>query len=148
MKPRDAAGLEISQMPILVWSEEYSINVAEIDAQHKKLLEFVNKLHAGVAAEIDREELRGLFEDLVEYTRFHFESEEKLMAEHGMATDTMHHKDHKLLLQQLEKIVDAISRGKQPAFYSQYDVSNDWFLAHILGFDKRMGAALNSKGVF
>ena len=88
LKPRDAAGLEISQMPILVWSEEYSINVAEIDAQHKKLLEFVNKLHAGVAAEIDREELRGLFEDLVEYTRFHFESEEKLMAEHGMATLT------------------------------------------------------------
>ena len=37
-------------MPILVWSEEYSVNVAEIDAQHKTLLEHVNKLHAGVMA--------------------------------------------------------------------------------------------------
>lgn len=135
-------------MPVLVWSEEYSINVAEIDAQHKKLLEHVNNLHAGVEAQIDKEDLRQLVLDLVEYTRFHFGEEEKLMKQHGMEHIKKHHKEHKLLLRYLQQIVEAISEGKRPAFYSEYDVSNDWFLAHILGFDKKMGAYLNSKGVY
>lgn len=66
-------------MPTLVWSEKYSVNVAEIDAQHKQLLEHVNRLHAGVAAKIDKEDLRQLVLDLIEYTRFHFSTEERLM---------------------------------------------------------------------
>ena len=135
-------------MPVLVWSDKYSINVAEIDAQHKKLLEHVNNLHAGVEAQIDKEDLRQLVLDLVEYTRFHFSEEEKLMKQHGMEHIKKHHKEHKLLLKYLQQIVEAISEGKRPAFYSEYDVSNDWFLAHILGFDKKMGVYLNSKGVY
>jgi hemerythrin len=135
-------------MPILVWSDEYSINVAEIDEQHKKLLEHVNKLHAGVEAQIDKEDLHQLVVDLYEYTRFHFASEEKLMKQHGMEHTKKHHKEHKLLLRHLHHICNAISEGKRPAFYSEYDVSNDWFLAHIMGFDKKMGAFLNTKGVY
>ena len=135
-------------MPILDWSDEYSINVAEIDSQHKKLLEHVNRLHAGVEAQIDKEDLRQLLLDLVEYAQFHFGFEEKLMREHGMEHMKRHHKEHKLLLRHLGHVVDAISAGKRPAFYSEYDVSNDWFLAHIRGFDRTMGAFLNSKGVY
>ena len=135
-------------MPILVWSDEYSINVAEIDEQHKQLLDHVNNLHAGVEQQIDKEDLRQLVLDLVEFTRFHFSSEEKLMKQHGMENVKKHHKEHKVLLKHLNHIVDAISEGKRPAFYSEYDVSNDWFLAHIMGFDKKMGEFLNGKGVY
>jgi hemerythrin len=135
-------------MSILVWSDEYSINVAEIDEQHKELLDRVNKLHAGVEAQIDKQDLHRLVEDLYEYTSLHFASEEKLMKQYGMDDVKKHHKEHKLLLKHLKHICDAISKGRRPAFYSQYDVSNDWFLAHIMDFDKEMGAFLNSKGVY
>ena len=135
-------------MPILVWSDEYSVNVAEIDEQHKKLLEHVNKLHAGVEAQIDKEDLHQLLVELYDYTEFHFASEQKLMDQHEMGNVKKHHKEHKLLLKHLKQICDAVSDGKRPAFYSQYDVSNDWFLAHIMDFDKKMGAFLNSKGVY
>ena len=135
-------------MPILVWSDEYSINVAEIDAQHRKLLDHVNELHAGVENQIDKEDLRQLVVDLYEYTAFHFASEEKLMKQHGMEHTKKHHKEHKQLLKHLNQICNAISEGKRPAFYSEYDVSNDWFLAHILGFDRQLGKFLNSKGVY
>lgn len=134
-------------MPILVWSDDFSINVAEIDEQHKRLLEQVNKLHAGVEAQIDKQDLHLLVEELYEYASFHFAFEEELMKEHGMEIKK-HHKEHKVLLKHLKNVCNAISRGKRPAFYSEYDVSNDWFLAHILDFDKRMGAFLNRKGVF
>jgi len=135
-------------MPILVWSNDYSVNVAEIDEQHKILLEHVNKLHAGVEAQIDKQDLHELLVELYDYAVFHFASEEKLMEKHGMKNVKKHHKEHNLLLKHLKHICNAVSDGKRPAFYSQYDVSNDWFLAHITGFDKKMGAFLNSKGVY
>ena len=121
-------------MPILVWSDEYSINVAELDEQHKELLEHVNKLHAGVEAQIDKEDLHQLLAALHEYTAFHFASEERLMKQHGMNNVKTHHKEHKLLLKHLKHICNAVTEGKRPAFYSEYDVSNDWFLSHIMGF--------------
>ena len=135
-------------MPILVWTDEYSINVAEIDEQHKKLLDHVNRLHAGVEAQIDKQDLHQLVEDLYEYASFHFASEEKLMEQYGMDHIKKHHEEHRVLLNHLNHICNAISQGKRPAFYSEYDVSNDWFLAHIMGSDKKMGTFLNSKGVY
>ena len=79
-------------MPILVWSDEYSINVVEIDEQHKELLDRVNRLHAGVEAQIDKQNLHQLVEDLYEYASFHFAFEEKLMKKYGMDRIKKHHK--------------------------------------------------------
>ena len=135
-------------MPILTWSEQYTINVAEIDEQHAKLCEHVSRLHAGVEARIDKDDLRQLLVDLVEFTRFHFDYEERLMKEHGLETSKTHRREHGLLLKHMEDLVQAVSKGKYPTFFSDYDVSNDWFLAHILNFDKKLGEFLNSKGVF
>ena len=135
-------------MPVLVWSDEFSINVAEIDAQHKKLCDYVNRLHAGVEGRVDREDLRQLLVDLVEYARLHFATEERLMGKHGMSSASRHHKEHETLLRLLEDTVKSISEGNHPIFYSKYDVANDWFLAHIMDHDKKLGAFLNSKGVF
>jgi len=135
-------------MPVLTWSEEYSINVAEVDAQHKKLLEYVSELHAAVEARIDKEDLRQMLEDLVDFTRFHFSTEERLMNEHGLEHVEMHHNEHEMLLKHMEDLVEGVSNGIYPSFYSDYDISNDWFLSHILKFDKKLGEYLNSKGVY
>jgi hemerythrin len=59
-----------------------------------------------------------------------------------------HHKEHKMLPKHLKHICNTVSDGKRPAFYLEYDVSHDWFLAHIMGSDRKMGTFLNSKGVY
>lgn len=135
-------------MPVLAWSEEFSVNVAEIDAQHKKLCEYVNMLHAGVESRIDKTALRQLLVDLIDYTRLHFATEERLMEEHGMQSTTGHRAEHEALLRVLDNTVKSISEGNDPSFYAEYDVSNDWFLAHIMKHDKMLGTYLNSKGVY
>ena len=66
-------------MPIVTWRDEYSVNVAEIDTQHQKLLELVNKLHSAVETRIDKIDLEGLMVELVEFTAIHFSTEEQLM---------------------------------------------------------------------
>ena len=135
-------------MPIVTWCDTYSVNVGEIDEQHKKLLDLVNKLHAAVESRAEKDELIVLLGDLLEFTRIHFSTEEKLMKRHDFPEFKKHHKEHKLLLRYLVDLVDAVSGGKKLRFYSDYDVSTDWALIHISACDKSLGAFLNSKGVY
>lgn len=135
-------------MPITTWSDENSVNVEEIDVQHQKMLELVNNLHSSVENCIDKNDLKDLLVELVEFTDLHFSTEERLMEKHGYPERGEHHKEHRMLLQHLNDLVAAVSRGKYPTFCSDYDVSSDWALVHISEFDKSLGAFLNSKDVY
>ena len=134
-------------MAIVIWREEYNVNVREIDEQHKAMLELVNNIHCAVEARIDKNDLIELLDQLVEFTREHFSTEEQLMKKHDYPDLVKHHKEHRLLLQYLVDLVDAVSGGKRLTFYSDYDVSTDWALTHISEHDQDLGIFLNSKGV-
>jgi len=135
-------------MPIVTWCDEFNINVVEIDMQHRKMLELVNNLHSSVEARIDKNILRNLLVELVEFTRMHFATEEKLMKKYDYPGFEEHREEHRILLQHMDDLATAVSGGKYPAFYSDYDVSTDWALLHISEYDKGLGAFLNSKNVF
>ncbi len=135
-------------MPKVTWSDNYSINVAEIDAQHQKILELVNDLHSAVESCIDKEELREKLSALVEFTDHHFSTEDRLMKKHGYPGFKGHHREHRQLIGHLKELVKAVSKGKRPTFYSDYDVSTDWALTHIRDYDSGLGVFLNSKGVY
>ena len=135
-------------MPVANWKDEYSINVDEVDVQHQKIIELVTNLHASVNSCIDKDKLKTLLIDLVEYTRMHFSTEEKLMKKYDFPEFKAHHKDHKVLLKHLDRLVDAIASGKHPTFYSDYDVSSDWAITHISEHDTKLGEFLHSKDIF
>jgi len=135
-------------MPNFIWRDNHSVNVEEIDTQHKKILELVNNLHTSVEARLDKNKLEEMLIDLVEYTRMHFATEEKYMKEHDYSDLNNHHNEHRTLLQHLEHLVAAVSNGKHPTFYSDYDISSDWAMVHIMEYDKKLGDFLNSKNIY
>lgn len=135
-------------MPIVTWSEEFSVNVKEIDAEHQQMLKLVNNLHAAVEDRIDKNTLQDLLVELVSFTHAHFSAEERLMKEHAYPEFVEHHKEHRILLRHMQDLVAAVSSGKYPTFYSDYDVSSDWALSHIFDHDKNLGAFLNTKGIY
>lgn len=130
-------------MPIVTWSEEYNVNVEKIDNQHRHLLQLVNDLHAAVEACIDKQKLKKMLIELTEFTRKHFAAEEQMMKKYNYPEKNEHKKEHKMLLRHLGDLVTAVSKGKYPTFYSDYDVSTDWALVHIEEYDKPLGIFLN-----
>ncbi|MBL3529413.1 MAG: hemerythrin family protein [gamma proteobacterium endosymbiont of Lamellibrachia anaximandri] len=112
------------------------------------MLELVNHLHTAVEACIDKNDLKTLLVDLVEFTRMHFSTEEQLMKKYDFPGFAKHHQEHRMLLKHLGYLVTAVSNGEYPTFYSDYDVSTDWALLHITDFDISLGAFLNSKNVY
>ena len=132
-------------MPIVSWSDEYDVNIDKIDKQHRHLLQLVNDLHSAVEARIDKDELKHMLVGLVEFTRTHFSTEEQLMEQHDYPGKSSHLREHRMLLRHLSDLVAAVSQGKYPTFYSDYDVSTDWALLHIEEYDKPLGIYLNHK---
>ena len=64
-------------MQIVNWkSELYSVNVDEIDQQHQHLFHLLNKLFDSMSKGSDKEVLREVLTELMDYTHYHFGCEE------------------------------------------------------------------------
>lgn len=134
-------------MPLIEWTDELSIGIKEIDAEHKKLIELVNSLceEIGLA---DTHEL-GLkrFDNLYTHTKNHFETEEELMVKHQYPRSALHIGEHNNLLQKVKSIRYLYSVNDQTVISSLASIFKDWFLRHFDGEDKSLAMYLNNKGV-
>ncbi len=59
-------------MPVFTWADEYSVNVPEIDAQHKKLMDMINRLYEAMENGCGSQVVGQILDDLVVYTQNHF----------------------------------------------------------------------------
>ena len=134
-------------MSTIVWRDEYNINVAELDAQHRRIAELVNALHEVVSTQQGKADVVVALQALIEYTRMHFRTEERLMQEYEYSEMEAHRQEHKDLLRQLDFIAHKLTGGVGPVFSADLDVSGDWVMIHLLGSDKRLGLFLNSREV-
>lgn len=67
---------------MLYWKEEYSIGIDLIDAQHKHLFDIGNEAYKLLKSDLclDKyDKIIEIIEDLRQYTKFHFKTEEEYM---------------------------------------------------------------------
>lgn len=127
-------------MNTFVWSSLFETGLAEVDEQHRRLVELLNALgdhvHGGDQAQVDR-----LLGELAGYTVYHFESEEKLMRAAGL--DARHVQDHCATHERFVVQVKAWMASREQA--GQLSVGElleylaNWLVFHILGEDQAMG---------
>ena len=135
-------------MSHLAWNDSYKINVRELDSQHEDMAALVNRIYEAVVSQESLEEIGRLLSDLIDFTREHFSTEERLMIEYDYTGYPTHKAEHEELLKQLERFREATLSRSRPAFRFEFDISEDWFLKHINTSDKALAAFLNKKGVF
>lgn len=66
-------------MPLMTWNDELSVKVKEIDDQHRKLIGLINILNDAIQAGEGKQILEETLSELVDYTGYHFQTEEKYM---------------------------------------------------------------------
>ncbi len=127
-------------MAFVDWSEQYSVKLELLDAQHKKLFQIVNHLHDAIFARKAQDEVGGIVLDLLDYTRTHFAEEERQMELHHFPEDKL--QAHKAAHHELERKVHEIEQRLQ---HGEANISPDvmcflvgeWLLKHILTMDKQ-----------
>jgi len=132
----------------IVWTEEYSVGVEQIDAEHRWLIGMLNTAHAAAETLPNLETLEELRDALQAYATTHFATEEALMEQTGYP-DTAGH----IMLHQF--FTDYIQPNRMK-FEDEHNIPDmakavafltDWLAHHILKADKELGAYLQLQGI-
>lgn len=134
-------------MPKLTWNDKFSVKIAQIDSQHKKLIDLVNQLSDAMAVGKGKEVLGPILDALISYTQVHFANEEKLMLAHGYPGLAAHVAEHRKLTTEVIQIQERYRKGGVGLTIPVLNFLNEWLTKHILNTDMQYSGFLVAKGV-
>lgn len=134
-------------MALIAWSNQLAVGIEEIDAQHQKLVQLINALHehmlAGDAADI----MGKVLDRVVEYTGFHFSTEERLMAEYGYPQSASHKIEHAKLVHTALDLQAKVHSGHAHVTMETMKFLRNWLQHHIMQSDQSFGKFLQSRNL-
>ncbi|WP_172822795.1 bacteriohemerythrin [Paramagnetospirillum marisnigri] len=123
-------------MPVIEWDESLSVGDEEMDRHHRRLLEMLCRLHA-VMRTVDANTAVGqVLADLLAYTEFHFDEEEKCMRRVGFPRLEAHRESHAALTGAvLSMKADYDQEPGSLLAEELFEFLSDWLLRHIKAED-------------
>lgn len=136
-------------MAFITWSDEYSVNIKELDEQHKQLINIINRVYEASQSGAEKNVIRRIFVELAEYAAYHFKAEEELFKSYGYPNFERHRRQHEQLVVILLELQLRFRKGTMTLSEDMLNfLKNDWLLKHIVASDKEYSSFFNSKGVF
>ncbi len=129
------------------WNNNLSVDIKQIDEQHKKLVAMVNELHRAMKLKQSSSVLGSILGRLAEYTVSHFGTEEKFFAQYGYPEEKSHVEIHRKLVAQVVEIQKKFQAGEAMVSMELMTFLKDWLVNHIQGTDKKYSSFLRGKGV-
>lgn len=134
-------------MGLFEWSQKYSVNIREIDNQHKKLIGMVAQLDNAMRQGKGKEALGKILYDLIQYTRTHFADEERMMKAGGYPDYENHQAKHEWMTNRVAQIYKEYQDGRVTITLEVMKFLETWVDKHIMATDKQYGPFLNAKGI-
>ena len=116
-------------MSKVIWIDRYNTGIAEIDTQHRQIVDYLNQLNdARMRGSV--KQVKDVIEGIVDYTLSHFSFEEALMAEAKYPFAGAHKSVHESFIKRVEKFQVRFKDGED-IFEEFYDVLKRWLVNHI-----------------
>ena len=96
-------------MPLFEWKKEHSVGVYEMDRHHQKLFDILNRLHDAMKDGKGMQIIAGIVRELLDYTRYHFGEEEKLLEKIGYSGISEQKMAHQKFISQIEGYKEQLS---------------------------------------
>lgn len=130
-----------------IWSDQFSVGVAEIDRQHRALMDMANELKYELDGKRSAKTARRILKGLIDYTATHFSYEEQLMAQTDYAEEEQHKALHKQLVTDVLKYNERVEKGDEQVLGELMGFIKLWLIEHIQKTDKKLGAHLQEVGI-
>ncbi len=136
-------------MALIDWSDNFSVGSQLMDDHHKKLFDIFNRLHEAMKAGQAATVLDGIMRELIDYTRYHFGEEEKMLERVGYTQLEMHKGLHRKFVSELEGYEKDIRDGGQAVFAATQVMNSSliWLRDHILTIDKGYTPLIKQAGI-
>lgn len=135
-------------MGLLEWDESYSVKVEKCDEHHRKLFSLLNELHDAMKAGKGGQVIQSVVDALIDYTKYHFAEEEKLLEKTGYPALPSHRLQHQGFVRKVEEFAEDVKAGKvigQSIAISGF--LDNWLSQHIKQMDRQYSAHLNARGI-
>ena len=135
-------------MAKIEWDDSLSVGIDLIDDQHKMLIERLGNLSKAVESRQGAQLIMKSLDFLVDYTDFHFSTEEKHMLEQNYKGLDFHKKQHEEFKNSINHLVeDFEEEGATRALATSINFFlMNWLINHIKGVDVAFGKFLTEKG--
>lgn len=133
-------------MPFMNWSDGLRVKIDSIDNQHKKLLALINELYDAIYAQKGGDVVSRVLKEVVDYTDYHFKTEEAYFQKHVYPEASAHVKEHEYLRKEARELLKKLEGGKSITLQTMVFLK-DWLFDHIMESDQQYAPYLISKGV-
>jgi hemerythrin len=129
-------------MQDLVWEESLSIEVPEIDEEHRRLVDLFNILCRSVENGDTNDHIEVAMEELISCTLRHFRHEERLMLKYDYEGLAEHKSEHEELLASAKALQQKLLQEGKRVLSEHIPFLRNWLIGHILAADKILGSYL------
>jgi len=118
---------------LIEWKDRFNTGFIEIDNQHKKLIDIINQL--AQTSHIKKHEISdSVFIELINYTKTHFEYEEKMLAAKNYPDYNRHKREHDIFVNKIIEYYKMFT-NKADVFDQLFGFLKHWLINHILRND-------------
>ena len=139
--------LNPNRLEIVSWSESYATGIEKIDNQHKELMKLTNELYRACLSGKDNANsaFKEAMRRMVEYVRFHFSDEQKLLERVKYPDYIEHKRQHDTLVMNILEAVKEFEKGNKFVPNSFVRTLKDWVFGHIAVLDKTYAFYINGQ---
>lgn len=128
---------------LLVWTENLSVMIKELDDDNKKLIKVINELHhamleAGASGQVEAVEIEIALHRLGNYSKVHFDREEKILALADHADLATNQEAHREMVQTIAEMKVRFHNSTDLRHASELmNFAYDWLTNHVYVTDRR-----------
>lgn len=129
------------------WLPKYSVGESALDEDHKIIIDLINRVDYVFSVEVSDNLMDSVMDELVAYTKHHFEREEQYMRTIGYPGLKEHQKSHQALENELDELYERFHGGETNIAAAISEFLSNWLKKHILKIDMAYHAFAKQKGL-
>jgi len=122
-------------MALITWTNDFSVGVEEIDNQHKRLVNMINELHDAMKQGKGNEHVEDIIIRLVDYSKYHFNTEEKYFHQFSYPDKESHIQTHVDFIDKVSIFAEKFKNNEVMLTIDVLTFLSDWLRNHIMGID-------------
>ncbi len=136
-------------MDEILWDDIiFSVDIEEIDDQHKMLISMFNKLVQATRNVIDDRLVTDILSQLQEYSGYHFETEERFMTKFNFPGYDEHKREHNNFIKKVVKMNLAYSSDRTKEIITEVlEFMGTWIVDHVITLDQDYSSFFKEKGI-
>lgn len=129
------------------WENKYSVEIDEIDNQHKKIVHMLNELYTAFMYKEQEEKVEGIVSEMVSYTMEHLNNEERYFRKFNFSYSAEHMLEHKEFKEKVHGFQEKLAINKSALNIEMINFLRNWLMSHILVTDKKYTKCFQENGV-